>query len=79
MGTRGFSTHHPHRVSLELSSKASVQLRKLCDSDLFIRPRTAIARLDLIREFAEGVGVDPEWVQIESEQKKELVIQAYDA
>ncbi len=37
-GHTGFSTHHILRVGLEIRTRASVQLRKLCESDLFIRP-----------------------------------------
>ncbi len=43
--------------------------KKYANANLSIRPRIAIAQLDLIREFAKGIGFDPDRVQIEPDAK----------
>ena len=63
MGIRGFSTHHSHRMGPELRSKPPVQLRKVYDnSDLSIRPKTRVSKIDALKDTIKAYRHDPEKV-----------------
>jgi len=61
---------HKRDTYHDIESLGIEKLRNIyASANLSIRPRTTIAKLDLIREFAKGIGVNPENIQIEPDAK----------
>ncbi len=61
---------HKRDTYHDIESLGIEKLRSIyASANLSIRPRITVAKLDLIREFAKGIGVNPESVQVEPDTK----------
>jgi len=61
---------HKRDTYHDIESLGIEKLRNIyASANLSIRPRTCVAKLDLIREFAKRIGVNPENIRIEPDTK----------
>ena len=61
---------HKRDTYHDIESLGIEKLRNIyASANLSIRPTTSVDKLDLIREFAKGIGVNPENVQVEPDTK----------